>query len=85
MISYLRFSSRISKVCALIAAALIFPVLAHGGTDYGNGNGGQNDGKQNGHDKVVTVPDAGPGIALLAATIGTVLLFSLRRSARRSA
>jgi len=85
MISYLQFSSRIGKVCALIAAALIFPVLAHAGTDHGNGNGGQNNGNQNGHNKAATVPDTGPGIVLLAAPVGTVLLFSLRRSSRKSA
>ena len=79
------FSFRIGKLCALLAAALILPVLAHAGTDNGKGNGGQNNGNQNGHDKVAAVPEAGPGIALLAATIGTILLFTVGRSQTKRA
>jgi hypothetical protein len=70
---YRQFSSRICDVCALIAVALALPVLAHAG---------ENNGNQNGLDKVVSVvsvPEAGPGIALLAATIA-ILLFTVRRS-----
>jgi len=66
---------RVGKVCALIAAALVLPVLAHANqNNNNNGGNGQN---------VPTVPDAGPGIALLAATVGSVLLFSASRSARK--
>jgi hypothetical protein len=82
---YLHLFSRAGKLCALVAASLILPILTFAGTDNGNGNGGQNNGNQNGHNKVATVPDAGPGIALLGATVGAVLLFSLRRSSRKSA
>jgi hypothetical protein len=83
--SLVQTSTRIGKVCALIAATLIFPILAHAGTDNGNGNGGQNNGNQNGHNKVATVPDAGPGIVLLAATIGTIFVFSTRQLLRKRA
>ena len=82
---YVHSSSRVGKLCALVTASVILPILAFAGTDPGNGNDGKNNGKQIGHDKVVTVPDAGPGIALLAATVGIVLLFSVRRSSRKSA
>lgn len=76
---YVVSPSPIGKFCALIVAALVLPVLASAGTDIGNG--GQNNGKQNGHDKVATVADAkGPAIVLLAATIGTILLFTVRES-----
>jgi hypothetical protein len=67
----------VRKVCALVAASLILPALAHAGTD--NGNGGQNNGNQNGKNKIATVPDGGPGIVFLTATIGAILLFSARR------
>ena len=82
-----RFLSRISKVCALVAATAILPVLAYAGTDNGQGNGGQNNGNQNGHNKggVPSVPDGGPGIALLATTIGAVLLYSWRPLSRAKA
>ena len=78
---YVVSPSPIGKFCALIVAALVLPVLARAGTDNGNGNVGQNNGKQNGHDKVATVADAkGPAIVLLAATIGTILLFTVKES-----
>jgi hypothetical protein len=88
--NYLPFSSRVGKVCALVATALVLPVLAYAGQggnsqgDNGQGDNGQGGNGQGGNG-VATVPDAGPGIVLLAATIGTILVFSLRRSARKSA
>ena len=89
---YLRIHNRISKICALIAATLIIPMLAYAGTDHGKGNKGQNNGKQNGHDKVPTVsnkvpavPEGGPGIVLLITTIGAILVFSARLSSRKEA
>jgi hypothetical protein len=83
--NYLPFSSRVGKVCALVATALVLPVLAYAGQGGNSqGDNGQGDNGQGGNG-VATVPDAGPGIVLLAATIGTILVFSLRRSARKSA
>jgi hypothetical protein len=76
---------RLGKVFALIAATFIFPVIVLVGTDNGNGNGGQGNGDQNGYNKVATVPDAGPAIVLLAVAVGTILLFSVTRSSRKSA
>jgi hypothetical protein len=83
--SCLHLQKNVRKVCALVAASLILPALAHAGTDNGNGNGGQNNGNQNGKNKIETVPDGGPGIVLLTATIGAVLLFSARRRLRAEA
>jgi hypothetical protein len=81
--NYLPFSSGVGKACALVAAVLVLPLLAYAGQG-GNSQGGNGQGG-NGQGDPVTVPDAGPGIVLLAATIGTILVFSLRRSARKSA
>ena len=84
---YPQFHNRIGKVCALVAAALVLPVLAYAGTDNGNGNGGQNNGNQNGHHKgdVPSVPDGGPGILLVTTAIGAVLLFgAMQRSRAKS-
>jgi len=78
-----RFLNCSCKVGALVAASVLLPILAFAGTDNGNGNGGQNNGKQNGH--ISTVPDNGPGILLIAATIGGIMLFSARLSSRRKA
>ena len=81
--NFLPFSSRVGKVCALVAAALVLPVLAYAGQG-GNNQGGNSQGG-NGQGGIPTVPDAGPGIVLLAATVGTVLLFAARQSSRKSA
>ena len=66
---------------------MLLPVLAFAGTDNGNGNGGQNNGNQNGHghNTIPGVPDNGPGILLIAGTIGGIMLFSARLSSRRKA
>ena len=86
---YLRFHNRIGKVCALVAATLVLPVLAYAaGTDNGNGNGGQNNGNQNGHNKgdppVVSTPEANAGWVLVPF-FGAVLLFSWRQFSRSKA
>ena len=85
------FPSRdhLSKVCALVAAALILPVLAFAGTDNGQGNNGQNNGKQNGKVKnddppVSAVPEANAGWVLVPF-FGIVLLFSARQLFRGKA
>lgn len=82
---YSRFP--ISRVCALVAAMLILPVLSYAGTDNGNGNGGQNHGKQNGKDKdppVSVVPEAN-AVWVLVPFLGAVLLFSARQIFRPKA
>ncbi len=83
------FPSRdhLSKVCALVAAALILPVLAFAGTDNGNGNNGQNNGNQHGKvtdPPVSAVPEANAGWVLIPF-FGIVLLFSARQLFRGKA
>jgi hypothetical protein len=69
-----RFHNRLSKVCALAAATLIFPSLA-----FAAGGNGQGDNAQGG---TYSVPDGGSGIVLLTAGIGAVLLFAATQRAR---
>ena len=68
------------KVCALVAATLVLPVLAFGGTDNGKGN----NGNQYGRDKVSAVPEANAGWVLIPF-VGAVLLFSWRQFNRAKA
>ena len=72
------------KVCALLAATLVLPVLAFAGTDNGKGNNGQNNGNQYGRDKVSAVPEANAGWVLIPF-FGIVLLFSARHLFRGKA
>jgi len=77
------------KVCALLAATLILPVLAFAGTDNGKGNNGQNNGNQFGKVKnddppVSPVPEANAGWVLIPF-FGIVLLFSARQLFRGKA
>ena len=72
---YLKTHNRIRKVCALVAATLILPALAHAGTDNGKGNNGQKNGDQNG--QVPLVPEANIGWVLVPF-FGPMLLFSTR-------
>jgi hypothetical protein len=77
----------LSRVCALVAATLILPVLAFAGTDKGNGNNGQNNGNQYGKVKdppVSPVPEANAGWVLIPF-FGIVLLFSARQLFRGKA
>jgi hypothetical protein len=74
----------ISKVCALVAATLIIPALAYAGTDNGKGNDGQNNGKQNGRDKIPVVPEANTAWVLVPF-FGAVLLYSCRQFSRAKA
>jgi hypothetical protein len=78
---YPRFLDRVGKVCVLLAATLILPVLAYAGTDNGKGNNGQNNGKQNGHDNIPVVPEAN-AVWVLVPFFGAVLLYSWRRLSR---
>jgi hypothetical protein len=77
-------SNSIRKVCALLAATAILPVLAYAGTDNGNGNNGQNNGNQNGRKNIPVVPEANAGWVLVPF-FGVVLLFSARRLFRAKA
>jgi hypothetical protein len=79
-----RFLDRVGKVCALLTATLILPVLAYAGTDNGKGNNGQNNGKQNGHDNIPVVPEAN-AVWVLVPFFGAVLLYSWRRLSRAKA
>jgi len=56
------------------------------GYDHGHGDGGQNGGNHSGqdHGKISTVPDNGPGVVILAASIGAVLLFSARMTRKKA-
>jgi hypothetical protein len=72
---------RVGKVCALLTASLILPVLGYAGTDNGNGNNGQNNGKQNGHQDPPVVPEANP-VWVLIPVAGAVLLVSWRKFSR---
>jgi len=75
-----QFYNSVRKVCALVAATLILPSLAFAGS--GNGQGGNQGGDSQGKS---TVPDKGPGMALLITTIGAVLVYSSRQSSRSKA
>ena len=79
---YLGVFRRICKICALLAATLVLPILAYAGTDNGNGNDGQNNGQQNGHHKdPPAVPEVNPAWVLLPIS-GVVMLLSWRRLSR---
>jgi hypothetical protein len=75
---YRLLQNRICKVCALITATSILPLLAHAQTATAV--------------KplpvpvkpITTVPDRGPGIALLLATFGAILVLSRRQSLFKS-
>jgi len=72
------------RVFALVAATLILPALAYAGNQDGNSQGGGNqDGNSQGGNQRYTVPEGGPGIVLLTATIGAILLFSARRRSKQ--
>jgi hypothetical protein len=73
---YPRVYNHIGKVCALVAATLILPVLA-----YADGRNDQGDNDQGKY----SVPEGGPGIVLFTTTIGAILLFSARWSSRSKA
>jgi hypothetical protein len=79
---YARVFKRVCRICALVAAALILPVLAYAGTDNGEGNNGQNNGQQNGHHKdPPAVPEVNP-VWILLPVSGVVMLLSWRRLSR---
>ena len=66
--------NRVGKACALAAAALILPVVAHAQTTASTSTSID-------AAKRYRVPDRGPGILLLTTAIGTALLFgAIQRS-----
>jgi len=67
----------IGKVCALVAATLVIPVLAY--ADVNNNNNNNGGPGQN------AVPDGGPGIVLMITALGAVLVFAgIQRSRAKS-
>jgi hypothetical protein len=74
-----RLLNRTCKICALVAVASILPALAYAGGG-GNNQGGNNQG---GNNQGNSVPDGGPGIVLIATTVGAILVLSARQSSRK--
>ena len=71
-----RFHNRIGKVCALVAATLILPVLAYAQNQGGNQGGNQGNPPR--------APEANAGLVLVPI-VGAVLLFSTRKFFRSKA
>ena len=70
---HFRFN-RLGEVCALVAATLILPVLAHAQATTTTSTAID-------AAKRHSVPENGPGMALMITTIGAVLLFgAIQRS-----
>jgi hypothetical protein len=72
-----RFHNQIGKACALAAATLILPVLAHAQTTAPTTSTTSTVRK--------SVPEGGPGAVLLITTFGAILLLSARLSSRKKA
>jgi hypothetical protein len=83
----------IRKVCALVAATMILPMLAYGDHDSERWNEGDNAKHQSWGEKdqdrdkdrdshIPSVPDGGSGIVLLTTAIGAVLLFGATQRSR---
>jgi hypothetical protein len=70
---------RVCRICALVAAALVLPVLAYAGTDNGKGNNGQNNGH---HKDSHAVPEELNPVWMLLPISGVVMLLSWRRISR---
>jgi hypothetical protein len=80
---HFRCQNRIGKACALVAATLILPVLAHAQNPNGTN---QNGTKQNGTNQ--NVPPAVPEVNtawVLVPFLGGVLLYSWRRLSKAKA
>jgi hypothetical protein len=71
-----RFHNQIGKACALAAATLILPVLAHSQTAPTSTTSTA---------RVRSVPEGGPGAVLLITTFGAILLLSARLSSSKKA
>ena len=78
-----RSQNRIGKACALVAATLILPALAHAQT---NPNGTtQNTTTQNGTKQNVSVSDEVNTAWLLVPVLGGIMLYSWRRLSKAKA
>jgi hypothetical protein len=77
-VNYRLFQNRICKVCALVTATSLLPLLAHAQTATAINPPSPVPVKR------IAVPDRGPGIALLIAAFGAILVFSGRLSPFKS-
>jgi len=74
--------NRIGKACALVAATLILPILAHAQT---NPNGTTQNGTTQNGTKQNSVPDEVNTAWLLVPVLGGLLLYSWRRRSKAKA
>jgi hypothetical protein len=95
---YFRLENRGRLLCAFLAAALLLPrlVLAEerDWRAYNNEQRwvfdderclGDHDGDGGRDRHIATVPEGGPGIALLAATLGAILVLGVKQASRKPA
>jgi hypothetical protein len=78
-----KINNSFNKVCALVAATLILPVLAFAKHDNGKDNDGKGDNDR-GEKQVPVVPEANAAWVLVPF-FGAVLLFSARQLFRAKA
>ena len=81
--------NQVRKVCALVAATLILPQLAHGGEHRGLFENGEHRWEDHDRDKdndrpIPVVPEANAGWVLIPF-FGTILLFTSRQFFRAKA
>jgi hypothetical protein len=76
-----QFLRPLCKICALAAVALVLPTLAYVKNDRDKGE--KDEKNDRGH--IQTVPEGGPGIVVLTATFGAILIFSARHLFRGKA
>jgi len=79
-VKYPRFTRRAGKLCALLAASFVLPVLTFAESDHSKGNGDNRYGKgedngRRGDPRISSVPEANSGIVLIPF-VGAVLIFS---------
>ena len=76
-----QFLRPLCKICALVAVTLVLPALAYAKNDKDKGEKDERNGR--GH--IQSVPEGGPGIVVLTATFGAILVFSARHLFRGKA
>ena len=89
MSTFLPFNS-IRKIGALVAVTSVLPALAYlayAGNEKDKGDKGDKGNKveQKGRGQIEAVPEGGPGIVVLTATFGAILIFSARHLLRGKA
>ena len=77
-------SPKLKNTCVLMAAALILPNLSYAREDHDKGYGGRSNGHQDDRGHVYKVPEGSPGIVMLTATFGVMLLVSTASSRGRA-